>query len=277
MRKFIKQLIASVFDLVGINHLCFRIHRMIFPSYIRVVNYHGTPSFHAQSFECQLRYLQSTFVCSTPEHLQQAISKKWNYSKPGLVLSFDDGLKNNISVAVPLLEKYGFKAIFFVPPGFIDEPTKTTAAYCRRNMINGTESFTREDLLYLARNHFVGSHSYDHIRLSNELTRAQVRREVVDSKSRLEELTGKAIRYFGWVGGEEWSYGRLAASEIKSSGYDYSFVGNSFPVTESTDPLWIHRTNLEASWPLPMVRFQLCGIPDLWHWASRRRIRTGLL
>lgn len=40
--------------------------------------------------------------------------------RPPLVLTFDDGMQNNFSRAVPLLEKHGLKATFFIVAGIFD-------------------------------------------------------------------------------------------------------------------------------------------------------------
>lgn len=39
-----------------------------------------------------------------------------------LVLTFDDGYRNNLTHAVPILQRYNAPAIFFVPTGFLDKP-----------------------------------------------------------------------------------------------------------------------------------------------------------
>ena len=78
--------------------------------------------------------------------------------------------ENNIEIAVPILEKYGFKAIFFVPPGFVDEPKLSVAEFSNRHRIEGREALTVDDVRYLSREHYVGSHSYNHVRLSDDLS-----------------------------------------------------------------------------------------------------------
>jgi len=39
-----------------------------------------------------------------------------------LVLTFDDGYRNNFTHALPILRRYGAPATFFVPTGFVDNP-----------------------------------------------------------------------------------------------------------------------------------------------------------
>ena len=152
----------------------------------------------------------------------------------------------------------------------------TITEFAKRNMIEDDEALTVEDLVYLSQEHCIGSHSYNHVRLSDNLPSEVIAHEVVGSKLKLEEMVGSSVKCFCWVGGEEWSYGRNTAREIESSGYELSFMGNSLPVTHRTNPLWLQRTNIEADWPLSLVRFQLSGTADLWHIHKRRRIRARL-
>lgn len=78
---------------------------------------------------------------------------------------------------------------------------------------------------------------------------------------------------FCWVGGEERSYSAAAARLIRKCGYRYAFMTNSSLVRPGTSPLQIQRTNIEASWPLEIVEFQLSGIVDLLY--HRRKLRVN--
>lgn len=42
-----------------------------------------------------------------------------------LSLSFDDGRKDNVNLVLPILEKYGFRATFFITTGFVDGTFKS--------------------------------------------------------------------------------------------------------------------------------------------------------
>jgi len=41
--------------------------------------------------------------------------------KPGAIINFDDGYRNNYTVAFPILKEYGFPAAVFVCPGLLDQ------------------------------------------------------------------------------------------------------------------------------------------------------------
>jgi peptidoglycan/xylan/chitin deacetylase (PgdA/CDA1 family) len=276
MRSYFKQKIASLVNWVRLDQSILFLTNKIFSPYIRVINYHGTPLDQAENFERQIKYYLTKYFPATLTDLKNLIDGVWPYQKPGIILSFDDGLRSNFEVAIPILEKYGFTGLFFIPPGFIDEPMSTAPQFCRRNLINGVEALKVAEVQYLARQHYIGSHSYHHIRLKDGLSAEEIQMEVVESRKRLEEMTHTQVRNFAWVGGENWSYGRDSAVAIGTAGYQLVFAGNSLPVTSSTDPFWIYRTNVESDWSIDLVRVQLSGLADLWHWPSRARLRRNL-
>lgn len=78
--------------------------------------YHGTPRADAAALERQLRLVSLAFPV-VPLH-DLASGKKG--ARPRVALTFDDGLRNNVDVAYPILKKLGLPATFFVCPGLID-------------------------------------------------------------------------------------------------------------------------------------------------------------
>ena len=95
-----------------------------------------------------------------------------------LAITFDDGYKDNLTVALPILEKYALPVTIFIAAGFIGRPGYLD------------ESDVRE----LASHPLVtiGSHGYWHLHLSS-LSRAEMHFELTESKKVLETLTGNSI------------------------------------------------------------------------------------
>jgi len=271
-----KESVARFLERVRANEKISYVTEKIFFPYVRVINYHDTPADQKENLEEQIKYYLSRFIPVTLKDLQALLGGAWPHSKPGIILSFDDGLRNHFSVAAPILEKYGLKGLFFVPPGFVDEPSATAEQFCQKHRIDGSEALTVKEVEYLAKQHVVGSHSYHHIRLGEGLKPYEIDCEVVKSRERLEEMTSTSVESFAWVGGETWSYGSAAAAAIKSAGYEFVFAGNSLPTTASSDPYWIYRTNVETDWSIDLVKMQLCGLADLRHWPNRMLIKRNL-
>lgn len=92
-----------------------------------------------------------------------------------VVFTFDDGGESFYTKAAPILEKHGFKGVFFISTKYI-----------------GTEGFlTVEQLKSLAeRGHIVGSHSHTHPDDFTKLTREEIHKEWEQSFEILKSILG---------------------------------------------------------------------------------------
>src|SRR5687768_5357087 len=84
----------------------------------RILVYHGTPAREAAMLERQLRWLKRRFEI-VPLRTLSAAARGGAVGRM-VALTFDDGLRNNIAVAYPILRKLEIPATFFVCPGLID-------------------------------------------------------------------------------------------------------------------------------------------------------------
>ena len=87
-------------------------------------------------------------------------------------------------------------------------------------------------------------------------------REITLSKLRLEERLGRPVRAFAYVKGSEAHYRLVHLSLLKQAGYDVAFTSVSGSNGPATDPLQLHRYNVE---PYPSRTFELvlAGACDL--------------
>ncbi len=120
----IKNMLASSFQALKITPLLLELQQRCIPGgYIRAINYHGVSEDTAGNFERQLAYYAERFTAVSLADLDRFFHlQHWDKKRPGLIISFDDGLSSNYSVAAPLLEKYGFHGWFFVPVDFVAAP-----------------------------------------------------------------------------------------------------------------------------------------------------------
>jgi peptidoglycan/xylan/chitin deacetylase (PgdA/CDA1 family) len=82
--------------------------------------FHGTPRNRARHFERVLLYLQRQFDVVPLGSLIDAIDSPTAALRRKVVLTFDDGLRNNVEVAYPILARLGLPATFFVCPGLVE-------------------------------------------------------------------------------------------------------------------------------------------------------------
>ena len=81
----------------------------------RILMYHGTLPRDAAALERQLRLVRLAFPVVPLETLAEG-----GNGRARIALTFDDGRRNNVDVAYPVLRKLGLTATFFVCPGLIE-------------------------------------------------------------------------------------------------------------------------------------------------------------
>ena len=234
-------------------------------------------------FEQHLQYFQKHYVAATPEDLKSLLEgNPWPYERPGIILTFDDAQRTNYDFARPLLNQYGFSGWFFVPTEYLTIPVseqmdrvRDEEFRMRHRYEDGRQWMTQAEVLALHREgHVIGSHTHTHREARLGDSRSVVRREMLESRQQLDQLLGTTPDSFAWVRGMEVSYTNLTAQEIAAAGYQYAFLTMSAPVTATTHPLQLHRTNLDTRWGLPLLRLQLSGIIDWKYNKPRRRVNA---
>ncbi len=84
---------------------------------LTVLLYHGIPrhpdgyGVPAAVFERHLQFLKAHFDLISPDRLEEAYVRG---ARPRVLVTFDDGFRNNAEVAAPLLRKHQVPALFFV-------------------------------------------------------------------------------------------------------------------------------------------------------------------
>ena len=81
----------------------------------RILMLHGTPREHAGTFERVVRYARRHFRVVPLAELAHG-----GDLDGVLAITFDDGLRNNVEVAYPILQAHGLPATFFVCPGLVE-------------------------------------------------------------------------------------------------------------------------------------------------------------
>jgi peptidoglycan/xylan/chitin deacetylase (PgdA/CDA1 family) len=279
-----KKLIAALCYFSGFSWVLLFLQKIIYRrNYIRAVHYHGTGGLYAASFERQIKFYSRHFSDVNLEDLRNFLkSGHWHKPKPGLIISFDDGIRSNFLYAAPILQCYGFTGWFFVPTSLIATFANIQVASPKKYFIicdtidEGQLFMTWDDIHQLDRHHVIGSHTRTHWRLNTRTTQDRVLYEVFGSKRDLEEQLRHSIDCFSWVGGEETSYSAEAAQMIVKAGYQFSFMTDSRAILPKSNPMQLYRTQIEANWPLYMVNFQLSGIMDVKHLLKRRRINRRI-
>jgi peptidoglycan/xylan/chitin deacetylase (PgdA/CDA1 family) len=76
----------------------------------------------ASLFREQVEFLRARYTPVSPFEFLEAAKKKTFYTKPPVLLGFDDGFKNVLTQALPVLEEFRIPAVFFVIGQIIKDP-----------------------------------------------------------------------------------------------------------------------------------------------------------
>ncbi len=152
-------------------------------------------SVSPETFTHQLDYLKSHgYNTITLSELGQPLP-----ARP-IIITFDDGYDDAASAALPALEKAGMRGVFYIISDFVDKPRYLTSQQIKEMASKGME---------------IGSHTRDHHDLA-KLDEVHQRKELAESKARLEELIGKPVTSFCYPAGR---YNQITTRLAKEIGY----------------------------------------------------------
>ena len=138
-----------------------------------------------------------------------------------VVITFDDGYRDNLTTAAPILKKHCLPACFFLSSGFIG--TDRPFPHDLRRLGRGVPTLSWDEVRELRRQGFeIGSHTVNHARLS-ESDPETLRRELRESRETLERELGADVVYFSFPFGKPGDCSRDVMDEIRRAGYACNF------------------------------------------------------
>ncbi|MDD5069956.1 MAG: polysaccharide deacetylase family protein [Candidatus Omnitrophica bacterium] len=161
-----------------------------------------------ENFEKQIQFIKQKgyFVLSMSEYCRALIEKK-KLPRNSVVITFDDGFKNN-TLAADILKKYDMPATIFVIV----------------NELGKEESLSQADLRHIIQNTDIeiGSHTLNGLYLPG-LENQALTKEIIDSKKALETLFGVAVPTFSYsIGG----FDERCLTLVKDAGYSCACTTN---------------------------------------------------
>ncbi len=127
--------------------------------------------------------------------------------RPEVRLSFDDGNRSDVDIALPALRDRGLTASFFPLAGRLDDPASLSAADLRDLRDAGMR---------------IGTHGWDHVPW-RRLSAAARERELVESRLALEEAAGCPITTTALPLGQ---YDRHTLRSLRGEGYRTVFTSD---------------------------------------------------
>lgn len=171
------------------------------------------------------------------EHMMQELTKRYQLvslaelvhtvaSRSALgnkvAITFDDGYRDNIECAAPILKKYDIPATFFVTTGFIG--TTKVFPWDLRNPV-ANPLMTWDEVRNLAQMGFeIGAHTISHPDLG-ATSSDDARREIRDSKQHVESELGRKIEAFAFPFGKRESCPIEVSQIVRDAGYSCCCLG----------------------------------------------------
>lgn len=227
------------------------------PQGLRILMYHsigshvsgdvaGLYSLSREQFKSHLRYLHS-------QQLDPDLSVRpfTSLSQVGVSFTFDDGYRDNLEIAAPLLLEHGFSFHVFVNPSFV--------------MSGEHQYLTVKSLRELAElpGVSIGAHGYSHKKLT-DCTRSELDYELDASKKWIEDTISKEVTTMAYPHGAVNDEVMHAAAEV---GYTIAASSKFGIVTPTSDRLALERTDI---WSTDTVRTFCAKLHGNWDWMSKR-------
>jgi peptidoglycan/xylan/chitin deacetylase (PgdA/CDA1 family) len=152
-------------------------------------------------FEAQMDYLaENGYHPVTLEQIYAAMAGLGALPAKPVAITFDDGYKDNFTVAFPILQSHRFVATFFV----------------LTSHVGGAINMTWDELREMqAQGMAIEPHGVHHPNLTT-LSSARLREELVDSRASILEMLGSVSRAYCYPGG---AYDQTVIAAVKDAGY----------------------------------------------------------
>ena len=176
-------------------------------NYHKIANEHKSLSVTLDDFEQHMKWLQEYgFTCITPGQLYDFVANGAELPEKPVLITFDDGYKDNYTNAFPIMKKYGMKGTIFVVTGFL-------GVY--DNYLTWDQA---KELLDAGFN--IESHTYSHKSMT-EASDEDITKELVKSRQTIKEKLGIDSDFMAYPTG---TYNLHIAELVKEAGYKGAFT-----------------------------------------------------
>jgi peptidoglycan/xylan/chitin deacetylase (PgdA/CDA1 family) len=199
-------------------------------NYHRVDNTNNSMTVQPAEFEKQLQYLQEQgYTSITLDEVASYLHGEGELPAKPIVITFDDGYEDNQRVAVPLLRKYGFKAIIFVVSDYVGKPGYLTWEKMRAVQERAIS---------------IGSHTMNHEKLTT-VDEQELAEQLRNSKTSLEKGLGTSVDYIAYPYGP---FNARVIAATQAAGYKGA-CGSKPGVNMKGDDMYaLRRVYVDHSW-----------------------------
>ncbi len=174
---------------------------------------HRSTYCHVKRFNVQMWYLNFfKYKIIKLDDVVEYLKKDKPLPKRAVVLTFDDGYKNFLEYAYPILKKYNFHAIVYLLSNLIGNK----AIWFKKDNRETPPLLSFDEVCFLKKQGIdFGSHGRNHRKLA-EIPLSLAKEEIELSKKELEELFGFEFKHFCYPYG---SLNKKVKTLVKNAGY----------------------------------------------------------
>ena len=161
-----------------------------------------------ENFSRQLDYIsRKGYEVISLDELVSIIKDNKSFKRNKVVITFDDGYKDNFTHAYPVLKRYGFPATIFLVTDLIGKKSSATEK----------EFVSWDDVIVMSHDGIsLGGHTKTHVDLGLMTDERLAFEEIAGSKQAIEKRIGKPIDYFCYPTG---SFNERIKELVKKAGY----------------------------------------------------------
>jgi peptidoglycan/xylan/chitin deacetylase (PgdA/CDA1 family) len=139
------------------------------------------------TFSAHMKILaDSGYHSISPAQLYDYLVYNKDLPKKPVMITFDDSREEHSAIAAPVMEKVGFRGVFFI----------MTITYNKKNYM------TKEQIAQLAKaGHTIGLHSWDHTMVTKYKEASDWQKQVAEPKEKLEKIVDRAVEYWAYPNG----------------------------------------------------------------------------
>jgi len=146
-----------------------------------------------------------------------------------VIITFDDSHAEHFFTAAPALEEAGFRGVFFIMTVTIGKKGYLTADQIRTLHAHG---------------HWIGSHTWDHPRITGEGGFPDAQKQLAGTKATLERITGAPVTLIAYPYG---FWNETIVAQVKKAGYKVAFQLSEKKLSASPE-FSVRRIMVDGRW-----------------------------
>lgn len=208
-----------------------------------------------ENFEKQMKYLKKNNY--EPIFFKDIKNGEYKnrFSKKNVIITFDDGYRDNYKIVLPILKKYNFKIVLFLITDC--DHNKWDVEAEGREKEKRFPLMTKAEVQELINSGLVeiGGHTSHHLNMPS-IDREILKEDLISSKEKLEKLTGEKLVSFAYPWGNNDNKSRELVKEL---GYSFAVSTESGTACFSDDLYEIQRIGIYSKDDIEKFKEKISG------------------